>query len=239
MYTGMVIRMVPEERQAGFGIAPPDAEAERLEAIYAALKQRICTVEIEPGQLIYETQVAQEFGVSRTPIRRVFARLEHDGLIQTLRGVGSRVADLDMATLEDCYRLRIHLAELIGESIDPAAIPKAVEDLEDLAAVADALTDVPDYRAIGRVNVGTMAVILDLIDNAPLREISEMLYMRTTRVWHSAIPQLDWQEEVSFVTGELTELLRALRLGDTMTAGYVRRNYIALAHRRLKSRWRN
>ncbi len=212
-------------------------DAERLDLIYTVLKQRICTVEIEPGQFIYETQVAQEFGVSRTPVRRVFSRLEHNGLIRTRRGVGSRVTELDLATFEDCYRIRVHLAELIGGSIDPAAIPKAVKELETLVGTADALGDMPDYRAIGRVNVGMMAVILDLINNAPLREISESLYMRTTRVWHSAIPQLDWEEEVSFVVGELTELLRALRVGDMTTVGYVRRNYTAFAHHRLKLRW--
>ena len=217
--------------------AVTDAEANRLEAIYEALKQRICTVEIMPGTLIYETQVAQEFGVSRTPVRRVFARLEHDGLIQTRRGVGSHVTELDMTTLEDCYRLRMHLAELIGESIDKAAIPAVIARLEGLLELANGLTETHDYRAIGKVNVGMMAVILDLMGNAPLREISEALYMRTTRVWHSAIPRLDWSEEVSFVIGELTELLRALRLGDVVTVGYVRRSYTALAHHRLKERW--
>lgn len=212
---------------------------ERADRIYYALKERICTNAIRPGEFIYETQVAEEFGVSRTPVSRIFARLERDGLIKTRRGVGSCATDLDLATFEDCYGLRIRLAELLGMDIRAEALPDVIERLEELGTVARGIRHRRDYLAIGRVNVGVMYAILELVGNIPLKEIMESLYFRTTRVWHAAIPNLDWDQEVSLVIAEIEALLRSLKLGDYVTFGYVRRNYTSLAYQRLKQRWKS
>ena len=211
-------------------------ETDRLEQIYETIKARICTNEIGPGALIFETQIAEEYGVSRTPIRRIFARLEHDGLIRTRRGVGSYATALDVETVNDCYELRVHLSELIGDNVDRSAVAGTIERLEDLGRRASMLHDKVDYAAIGEVNIGVMRAILNSIRNQPLRDTLESLYMRTTRVWHAAIPDLDWAQEVDMVQAEINELLRALRVGDLMTYGHVRRNFTSLAQRRLMDR---
>lgn len=222
-------------------VLPPYIEPSesKVDPIYFALKQRICTNVIGPGEPMFETQIAEEFSVSRTPVSRAFARLERDGLLRTRRGVGSYTTELNLEVVEDCYRLRIRLAELIGDCARRDATASVIGRLEALLATARSLRSTQNYKAIGEVNVGVMYAILDMIGNAPLREIMETLYFKTTRVWHSAIPNLSWDEEVTFVASEIEDLLQALRFKDYATFGQVRRNYTSLAFHRLKQRWPN
>lgn len=219
-------------------VAPParDRSAERFARIYAEVRNRICTNLYGPGTVLNETELADEFGVSRTPIRRVLQKLNHDGLVETRNGVGTLVTDVDTRTVEDLYRLRMKLAELIGElspGVDPAA---HIGIFETLLHEAEALGHDPNYPAIGRINVAVANALQDLIASEPLKELTTLLYFRTARIWHKTIRHLDWAEERELVRAELREILRALRMGDVEGIGFVRRNFIAMALARLKRR---
>ena len=54
---------------------PPTAR-DRFERLHAELRDRICLLEYAPGTRLSEEALAAEFGVSRTPLRRVLGRLE-------------------------------------------------------------------------------------------------------------------------------------------------------------------
>jgi DNA-binding GntR family transcriptional regulator len=43
--------------------------------IYRTIKDRILFLEYKPGQILNENTLAEEFGVSRTPLREVLSRL--------------------------------------------------------------------------------------------------------------------------------------------------------------------
>ncbi|MFI4986359.1 MAG: GntR family transcriptional regulator [Alphaproteobacteria bacterium] len=211
-----------------------DRTMERFKRIYTDIRDRICTNRYRPGTVLNETELAGEFGVSRTPIRRVLQKLNHDGLVETRNGVGTFVTDVDTRTCEELYRLRMKLAELIGElspSVDPAA---HIPTFERLLAQASRLGPEPDYDAIGQMNVAVTKALQELIQSEPLKELTALLYFRTARIWHKTMPFLDWAEEAMLVTSELKEILRALRMGDIDGVGFVRRNFIAMAFARLK-----
>ncbi len=63
--------------------------------IHATLRDRICLLEYAPGSLLREALLAEEFGVSRTPIREILQRLAQEGLVSTRNGVGTLVRPLD------------------------------------------------------------------------------------------------------------------------------------------------
>jgi DNA-binding GntR family transcriptional regulator len=157
--------------------------------------------------------------------------------VETRNGVGTFVTDVDTRTTEDLYRLRMKLAELIGElspSVDPAAYIPA---FESLLGRASSLGSKPDYEAFGQINVAVTNALQGLIESEPLKELTALLYFRTARIWHKSIPYLDWDEELALVISELKEILRALRMNDVEGVGFVRRNYIAMALARLKRRY--
>ncbi len=83
--------------------------------VFRALRESICTLEKPFGTVLREIELAEEFGVSRTPIRQALHQLAAIGLVETRNGVGTIVIAGDPGTLEDIYRLRIELTVLIGK----------------------------------------------------------------------------------------------------------------------------
>ena len=51
--------------------------------IYGNIRQAIISLELYPGQRLRENELADRFGVSRTPVRAALQKLESDGLLYT------------------------------------------------------------------------------------------------------------------------------------------------------------
>ncbi|TJV27768.1 MAG: GntR family transcriptional regulator, partial [Mesorhizobium sp.] len=177
--------------------APPRplSARERFERIYRILRDRICLLDYAPGSHLSEEELAQEFQISRTPVRRVLARLESEGLVQSVHGVGTIVTDVDIEELQQVYHLRLELALLVGK-LSP--IPRTADDLDRIRAlIARCDSDVlnPDQRAFLRLNMDFFYELTAMTGNQPLREISERLYFQVARVVLKMMPQLGLVEE--------------------------------------------
>jgi DNA-binding GntR family transcriptional regulator len=59
---------------------------ESFERIYKTICDRIWLLEYQPGECLSEEELANEFDVSRSPVGRVFSRLEREGLLETRHG---------------------------------------------------------------------------------------------------------------------------------------------------------
>ena len=73
---------------------------DRFEKMYTVLRNRICLLDYPPGTRLAEEDLAAEFGTSRTPLRRVLVRLESEGLLQAVHGVGTFVTDVEIEEVE-------------------------------------------------------------------------------------------------------------------------------------------
>ena len=102
--------------------------------IFRALRESICTLEKPFGTVLREVELAEEFGVSRTPIRQALHQLAAIGLVETRNGVGTIVTAGDPETLEDIYRLRIQLTALIGQFATRECPATAAENMRALHA---------------------------------------------------------------------------------------------------------
>src|SRR5688500_8162856 len=88
--------------------------SERLASgVYEEVRNRICMLRYPPGHLIHENRLAQEFGISRTPVRQVLQKLEIEGFVETRSGVGTIVTGVDFAASRHVYTLSVNLAERI------------------------------------------------------------------------------------------------------------------------------
>lgn len=76
------------------------------EQVYKQILKRIVKLQLEPGQLISENQMAGEYGVSRTVIRTAFARLQQMGFIEIYPQRGTYVSQMDLHLIEDILVLR-------------------------------------------------------------------------------------------------------------------------------------
>ncbi|RUU52885.1 GntR family transcriptional regulator [Mesorhizobium sp. M2C.T.Ca.TU.002.02.1.1] len=219
--------------QATTGPTRPPSARERSERIYRILRDRICLLDYPPGNHLSEEELAQEFEVSRTPVRRVLARLESEGLVQSVHGVGTIVTDVDIEELEQVYHLRMELAELIGK-LSP--IPRTGADLDRIRALmerCDAHILHPDQRAFLRLNMDFFYELSAMTGNQPLRDISERLYFQVARVVLKMMPRLGLAEEFAAFRREIAEVLAAAEIGDWASIGHIRRAHISMSFRRM------
>ncbi|MEZ5830307.1 MAG: GntR family transcriptional regulator [Dongiaceae bacterium] len=213
---------------------PLSMSRERFERIYKTIRDRICLLEYQPGERLGEEELAREFDVSRTPIRRVLSRLESEGLLESRHGVGTFVTDVDIDSLAQVYQLRMELAELVGK-LDP--IPRSEDDLARVRALlarCDKLLQKPDAKAYARLNMDFFQELGAMIGNAPLREISERLYYLTTRIWLKSVPHLNLPDEIVVFRREMADILQAMEIGDLEAVGHIRRSHISMSVKRMK-----
>ncbi|SET49321.1 GntR family transcriptional regulator [Oceanicella actignis] len=118
--------------------------------VYEMLRDEILTLALPPGQPIDEVQLAERFGMSRTPIREALLRLAGEGLVQTLPNRSAIVAPLDLLNLSAyfdavtlMYRVTTRLAARNRKDEDLARIRalqadyvRAVEAEDPLGMIA-------------------------------------------------------------------------------------------------------
>ena len=77
-----------------------------VEQIYEDLKKKIINLDIVPGTKLKEEDLAQEYNISRTPIRSVIARLEKDGLVEVISKKGTYVSKIDSSDMNNLIYIR-------------------------------------------------------------------------------------------------------------------------------------
>jgi DNA-binding GntR family transcriptional regulator len=210
------------------------AAQERFRNLYNILRMRICLLDYPPGTRLREEDLAQEFGVSRTPVRRVLASLEEQGLVKSVQGVATIVTDVDIEELLQVYQLRMELAELVGKLSPVTPDDETMAVFEALSVRGHELARKPDARAFAELNMDCFHALMQLTANEPLREISERLYYQTARIWLKSIPRLDLAEEIRIFAREIDELLAAIEIGDLEAAAHIRRSHISMSYTRLR-----
>lgn len=206
---------------------------ERFERLYRTLRNRICLLEYSPGTRLSEGELAEEFSISRTPVRRVLTRLESEGLIEAHHGVGTIVTDVRLEELAQVYDLRMELAVLIGRLSPLARSREDLDRIRALIARCDALPRNSDHKAFARLNMDFFSEITAMTGNLPLREISERLYFQTSRIVLKLMPHLNLAEEFAAFHREMTDILAALEIGDLEAVGHIRRAHISMSFTRM------
>ncbi|MGK0618975.1 GntR family transcriptional regulator [Meiothermus cerbereus] len=110
------------------------------EAAYAHLRGAILAGSLLPGARISEPGLAQELGISRTPVREALQRLAQEGLVELLPGKGARVRVLSAEEVREVYDVR---ALLEGEAAALAAQNATEAELNRLERLLQALDALP------------------------------------------------------------------------------------------------
>lgn len=109
----------------------PRSLSSRGTAVLEAIKHAILTGALPPGRQLVETELAQQLGVSKTPVREALKTLAGAGLVTMSEYKGATVRTVDDALMEWVYDLRLLL--------EPEAVTRTVERGADLAPAAEAL----------------------------------------------------------------------------------------------------
>lgn len=196
--------------------------------IHRALRDRICLLVAPPGAPLREQSLAEEFGVSRTPIREALTMLRAEGLVTRHLEGGTSVATIDFRQMRDVFALRTRLALLVGDFTCLEMTDSTVERLEQLRTDAAALIDGEEPVRLGALYIAFHEAMLATISNAPLREVSDRLFRQTTRLWMQLLPEMNWDEEVAIVIEEIDHSIEALIESDAARLGEVRSKHMTM-----------
>lgn len=147
---------------------------------YEVLRQRIISGHYPPGTAVLEPELADELGMSRTPLREALVKLEHDGLVELIPRKGMRVKELSARDITEISELlacleceaaeRLASRKLSAEELDRldaaiAEMDKALED-DDMGKWAQA--DFQFHRLLIELHTNRqlVAVALGYLDKA-------------------------------------------------------------------------
>jgi DNA-binding GntR family transcriptional regulator len=85
--------------------------------IVDGLRQAILRGDIEPGSQLIEANLADQFGVSRGPLREAMRQLIDEGLLVTVPYTGTHVVDLSVEDVREIYSMRVNLEIFAFEQI--------------------------------------------------------------------------------------------------------------------------
>ena len=100
--------------------------------IYHSLRSMILDLALAPGTRFTETQVADHFQVSRTPVREALQRLEVENQITIRPKQGCFVRNLDLKQIRDYYDVRVAVELLVVERACEHMSDAALQDLAEL-----------------------------------------------------------------------------------------------------------
>lgn len=117
------------------------------DVVFNTLRKAILTGELQPGERLMEIHLANQLGVSRTPIREAIRKLELDGLVIMIPRRGAEVAQITEKELKDVLEVRRALdalcAELACDRIteeEKLQLKKACVEFEKATVTGDATT---------------------------------------------------------------------------------------------------
>jgi len=152
--------------------------------VHDELTRRFITGRLTPGSTLSTRGLAEELGVSQTPVREALSRLESDGLVTRLRGRLLTVRQFTAAEFMDALNVRklleIEAASLAAGRVSAEqarAVSRAIEDLRAMAAPTVAQHWAVDDMVHGLVaQASGSALLIDLI--ADLRRRTHMFDLR-------------------------------------------------------------
>lgn len=209
------------------------------EQIYEGIKEMILTNMFEPGEIVPIEKMAEEFGVSPTPIREALIRLEGFGLVTLVPNKGARVSEITAQDVRDIWQMRALLEPYAARM---SAVLQLDEELDRVETkIEGVLRGAYDFETYIQTDVELHQTLCEHVPNQLLKETVQRIHQLSMRMRyfpeHMAQIHAAVVEEVS---REHLDIIAALRSRDPETAASKVQRHIengeARALRALESR---
>ncbi len=136
------------------------------EEVAELLRQRIFSRELTPGSWIDELKLAEEYGISRTPLREALKVLATEGLVTMKVRRGAYVTEVNEKDLHDVFHLMALLEADAARTVAQTATDKQLQELEALhQQLEKAAKDKKDHIRFFTMNEGFHIRLLQIADN--------------------------------------------------------------------------
>jgi DNA-binding GntR family transcriptional regulator len=179
--------------------------------VYEELKLAIIDLRLAPGEPLREAALAEQLGVSKTPIREALTRLEQDGLVETTSFKGAAATVYSRRDLEEIYELR--------ELLEVAAVRRATESmndkdrarLEQLCAESRALSTAQHAGRLSELLTEFDQLLFAQITNSRIRALVDNLQAHLSRIGRLTT---DIPGRIGESIAEHDRILEAVMAGD-------------------------
>lgn len=113
---------------------------------YDELRSRLDSHQYRPGMFLSERQLAEEFGMSKTPIKAALERLEMEGFITVSPQSGILVRELTVEEITEMYEIRVALEGFVLRSVAGKVTSQQMRRWEDNLEAYAQVNDRPDAR---------------------------------------------------------------------------------------------
>ncbi|MEG0775378.1 GntR family transcriptional regulator [Clostridium sp.] len=176
--------------------------------IYKILRTRIINLGYEPGQVLNEEDIAKEFNVSRTPVRKIFQMLNGDKLLNIIPRFGAQVAPLDFKYMKSVFE--------VTRELDPFAARLAVDriskdqlkELEEILERMYSYNIEEDYQKAIMDDERFHDIIFLSSGNQCLAEMLAGLHLHTERLWHYSEQYID---SMDIFTNSLGKIFNSIK----------------------------
>lgn len=214
------------------------------ERAYEQVRQRILTMEYAPSQRLDENRVAEELGVSRTPIREAFHQLAAEGLVTIVARGGYVVADMNINRLRELIEAQHVLVRAVTHLLVARATDEELGDLEAATRAVDEAEASRDPYAVAEKNAELHILETRLTQNEYLLAMAERVYTHLQRLAFLSFGGAggiggDGEDQSLLrhyenVHKDHWAYLEALRAGDAATAERIAVGHVELFQSRIR-----
>ncbi len=189
--------------------------------------------QLQSGERINESHLAETLGISRGPIREACRTLEQAGLLTSTTNKGAYVRELRLEEAEDLYAIRSVLAGLIGRLVVERATDQDISKLQDYVNKMEAAIQANSPDTYFKLNLEFHDALAQASHNKALYynylKIVDQLHLMRRRGLVDA-------QNISISNKEHIAILSALQNRDAQGAEKAMRDHVNAGLSRLKSR---
>jgi DNA-binding GntR family transcriptional regulator len=187
-----------------------------VDVAYATIRRRILDNVWPPGYGALEQELAQQLGMSRTPVREALIQLAQEGLVEVVPRHGMRVLPVSVADMRDIYAVLTALESMAAELAvrrqpSPAELKPLVEASRDMAKALRT----NDLEAWAAADERFHGRLIELSGNRLLIEAVQNCWDRAHR---ARMVTLRMRPKPTHSTREHVEVLQKIRAGDARGA---------------------
>lgn len=180
------------------------------EQIAAQVGDRILSGAMAPGERIGEQELADEFAVSRGPVREAIRILEREGLATILARRGAIVTELNATELRELLEIRAGLFELVARQLAAHPTPELLSMLDAGVARLQTLAPLPDAGdAYAETTYRLLILCARQCNNRRLQRMLTALSLQTLRYSKLGLASTTRRQRSADLWQQTTAALRA------------------------------
>lgn len=195
--------------------SPFETARTRGNRLHAQLYSDILTGRLRPGEVLSETRIAEQHGISRTPVREVFQNLAKEGLLRIVPQIGTFVAPINIAS--------VNASQFIREALECRAVRDAagrarraqIAALKDQIAVQAKAIRAGDHVAFFALDETMHRLILEASGHAGVWDLIASVKAQLDRVRYLSLEDQAW---LTMIFRQHREIVAAIATHDPVRA---------------------